>query len=64
MCYQHEGCIMLFSLSNKHIPLYLHKLLLSELKSADLVLMKRVPACTTDAQCLCGPYFNGSSCKS
>jgi len=56
---------MLFSLSNKHIPFYLHKLLLSELKSAELVvLVKGVPACMTDAQCLCGRYFKGSSCKS
>jgi len=45
--------------SNSTIPLCLHTLLLSELKSTELwVLWMRVPACRTDAQCFCDPTYN------
>jgi len=46
---------MSFSLSNKHILVCLHKLLLNGLKSAEFVVLVnacRLPACTTDAQCI------------
>jgi hypothetical protein len=55
---------MLFALSNKHITLFAQAVAKRAKKRLVSSFRERVPACTTDAQCLCGPYFNGSGCKS
>jgi hypothetical protein len=55
---------MLFALSNKHITLFAQAVVKRAKKRLVSSFGERVPACTTDAQCLCGPYFNSSGCKS
>jgi len=50
---------MLLPLSNSPIPLCMHTLLLSGLKSAELkVLVNALTARRSDTQCLCVPSFD------